>query len=153
MAKKLLKAAEPDLTHFTLFGISCHLKDYRLSFLLNKHLHLEFSKLDDFRDFSFYSADDEDNFNRYFLLSNRNTETVLIPELKQTDFVMLVEGPYKKKQKDWLLENIKTIPNVLTSFEIRFETIKDHSNLLHDIELHFINITKNLKVKFSPSKK
>ncbi|HNW74342.1 MAG TPA: IPExxxVDY family protein [Bacteroidales bacterium] len=153
MAKKVLQSAESGSLHYTLFGISCHLKDFRLSYLLNKQLGMDFSKKDDFREFSFYLYADEDHFNTYFLLSNRGPEKVMIPELKQTDYLMLVEGPCKKKQKEWLLENIRAIPNVLTAFEIRFETIKNHPSLLDDLELHFIEINKELKIKYSPVKK
>lgn len=153
MSKKLLQATDTGSLHYTLFGISCHLKDYRLSFLINRQLGMDFARMDDFLDFSFYLYPDEDNFNTYFLIANRSPEKVLIPELKQTDFLMLVEGPFNKSQKERLLENIRTISNVLTAFEIRFETIKNHPSLLNDLELHFDNINKELKIKYSPVKK
>ncbi|MCK9218884.1 MAG: IPExxxVDY family protein [Bacteroidales bacterium] len=152
MAKKILSDVRSEPVLYTLFGISCHLKDYRLSFLLNRKLELEFIKLDDFREFSFYSCSQEDCFNEYFLLANRGPETILLPELKQTDFLLLVEGPFKKQQKDDLLENIRTIPNVLTSFEIRFSTIKNHETFLTDLEMHCMNIRKETKIKYSPIK-
>jgi hypothetical protein len=153
MPKKIIHASIPGNAPFTIFGISCHLKDYRLSFLLNKNLNLEFVKLDDFNDFSFYSCKVEETFNTFFLLANRNPEAVLLPELKQTDYLLVVEGPVKKTQKEKLLENIRGIQNVLTAFEIRFETIKHYDTLLNDLELHHNRITKELKVTFSPIKK
>jgi len=163
MAKKIGLETRSEPALYTLFGVSCHLKDYRLSFLLNQYLELEFIKMEDFRtlatsqresdNFSFYSCRDEDRFNIYHLVANRGERLALLPELKQTDFLLLVDGPFKKAQKDHLLAAVKSIPNVLTSFEIRFETIKNYEVFLTDLEIHFTNITRNQKVKYSPFKK
>jgi hypothetical protein len=163
MARKIILETRSEPALYTLFGISCHLKDYRLSFLLNQGLDLEFIKMEDFRaaiaprkepdGFSFYFYRDEDRFNAYYLLANRGEESVLLPELRQTDFLLLLEGPCKKAQKDHLLSTIKAIPNVLTAFEIRFETIRNYENFLTDLEIHFMTLTRDSKVKYSPLKK
>jgi hypothetical protein len=153
MAKKILIETRSEPVLFTLFGISCHLKDYRLTFLLNKVLELEFTKMEDFNNYSFYYCRDEDRFNTYYLLGNRGQEAILFPGLKQTDYILLVEGPFKKVQKEKLLENIRGIQNVLTAFEIRFETIKNYELVLADLEIHMIQINKESKIKYSPSKK
>jgi len=152
MAKKILIETRSEPALFTLFGISCHLKDYRLSFLINKKLELEFVKMEDFMGYSFYFCRDEDRFNTYYLLGNRGQDTILLPGLKQTDFILLVEGPFKKNQKDKLLENIRSIQNVLTAFEIRFETIKNYEIVLTDLEIHLMNIQREAKVQYSPTK-
>jgi hypothetical protein len=153
MAKKILIETRSEPALFTLLGVSCHLKDYRLSYLLNKKLELEFVKMEDFTGYSFYFCRDEDRFNAYYLLGNRSQDTILFPGLKQTDFILLVEGPFKKVQKDKLLENMRGIQNVLTAFEIRFETIKNYETVLTDLEIHFMNINRESKIKYSPSKK
>jgi len=150
MAKKVFLETRPESILFTLFGISCHLKDYRLSYLFNKKLELEFVKMEDFNGYSFYFCRDEDCFNSYYLLGNRGEEAILLPVLKQTDFLLLVEGPVKKIQKERLLEKIKSIQNVLTAFEVRFETIKNYETLLTDLELHLMKILKEAKIKYSP---
>jgi hypothetical protein len=163
MAKKILLDTRSEPARYSLFGISCHLKDYRLSFLLNQKLELALIKMDDFTMiagqgkvpdiFSFYFCRDEDHYNAYYLVSNRGQEGVLLPDLKQTDYLLLVEGPFKKNQSDKLLDVIRSIPNVLTAFGIRFETIRNYESFLTDLELHFMNIVKESKVKYSPSKK
>ena len=109
--------------------------------------------MDDFHGYSLYYCHDEDCFNTYYILGNRGEESALLPELKQTDFLLLVEGPFKKVQKERLLENIKGIQSVLTAFEIRFETIKNYETILNDLEIHFMNINKESKVTYSPFKK
>jgi hypothetical protein len=108
--------------------------------------------MEDFMEYSFYYCRDEDRYNIYYLLGNRGQDNILFSGLKQTDYIMLVEGPFKKIQKDKLLENIRSIQNVLTAFEIRFETIKNYETVLIDLEIHLMNIQKESKVKYSPSK-
>jgi hypothetical protein len=153
MAKKVFLESRAEPTLFTLFGISCHLKDYRISYHLNHKLELSLVKMDDFLGYSFYFCRDEDHFNSYYLLGNRGQESILLPDLKQTDFILLLEGPVKKAQKEQLLEKIRGIQNVLTAYEVRFETIKNYSQMLTDIELHLMNILKEAKIKYSPIKK
>jgi hypothetical protein len=153
MAKKVFLESRAEPTFFTLIGISCHLKDYRISYHLNQKLDLSLTKMDDFLGYSFYFCRDDDCFNAYYLLGNRGPELILLPDLKQTDFLLLVEGPVKKAQKERLLEKIRGIQNVLTAFEVRFETIKNYTLMLSDLELHLMNILKEAKIKYSPVKK
>lgn len=143
--------AEP--VQFALFGISCHLKDYRLSYHLNQSLELTLVKMEDFRGFSFYHCRDEDHFNIYNLLGNRGQESILLPDLRQTDFLMIVEGPFRKPQKEHFLGRTRSIPHVLTAFEIRPETIRNQALLLSDLELHLMNIRKETRIRYSPVKK
>jgi hypothetical protein len=152
MARKVMLETRAGQALYTLFGISCHLKDYRLSFHINNALDLQLVKLDDFREFSLYLSRDEDYFNIYYLIGNRAPEAILVPDLKQTDFLLLVEGPFKKAQKDKLLAGIRSIQNVLTAFEVKFETIRNYGVLLTDLELHMMEIQKESKVKYSPPK-
>ena len=153
MAKKKILDTSPDTALFTLFGICCHLKDFRLSYFLNNTLELELVKMEDFMGFSFYFCRHEDGEFSYYLLGNRKQEAILLPDLKQTDFILLAEGPVNKTQKNRLLESIRGIQNVLTAFEIRFETIKNYNLILTDLELHLMNILKEKKIKYSPSLK
>ena len=157
MSKKIFLEIRSEPAIFTLIGISCHLKDYRISFLLNKHLGLDFLKMEDLKitltdkkdpaEFSLYNYYDEDYFNRYYLICNRSQEYVLAPEIKQVDFLLIVEGEFKKAQKDRLIKSIRSIPNVLTAYEIKFAEIKNYETLLNDMEMHLMNIIKEKKIK------
>jgi hypothetical protein len=153
MAKKVFLENRSEPSRYTLFGISCHFKDYVLSYHVNIALHFELVKMDDLQGFSYYACRDEDHFNVYHLLGNRGQEAILLPDLKQTDFLLLLEGPVKKARKDKILASIKGIQSVLTAFEVRPETIKNYNQVLIDLELHQINIQKELKTKYSPVKK
>ena len=154
MAKKFMLESRAEPSFYTLAAVSCHLKDYRLSFLLNQKLPAGFRKMDDFHgNYSLYFYLDEECRNSYYLVSNRSEEKVLFPELKQTDFVILVEGQYKKNQINYLISTIKSIPNVLTTFEIQAESLKNFSGFLADLELHFLNFKIESKPKLVFTKK
>jgi len=103
-------------------------------------------------EFSLYHYYDEDYFNNYYLIANRSQEFVLLPEIKQVDFLMIVEGEFKKAQKDRVIKCIRSIPNVLTAYEIKFAEIKNHETLLNDLEMHFMMIAKEKKIKYTQAK-
>jgi len=155
MAKKILLKIRSEPAFYTLIGVSCHLMDYRLLHLLNKELGFNFSKEDDLKinvpamkqviPFSFYTYKDEDQRNSYNLIANFSQDVVLVPEFKHTDFIMLIEGDLKKNKKDALLKAIRSVPKVLTAFEIKVADIKNPETFLTDIEMHLIDIRKETK--------
>jgi hypothetical protein len=163
MARKVFLDVKAEPVFFTLIGISSHVKDYRISFLLNTHLGFDFRKLEDLKitltpkkdstGFSLYHYRDEDFFNDYYLVANRSQEYVLAPEVKQVDFLLIVEGAFRKAQKDSLIKAIRSIPNVLTAYEVNLAEIRNHETLLNDMEMHFMNIHKENKIKYQPKVK
>jgi hypothetical protein len=155
MAKKILLKSRSEPAFYTLIGISCHLMDYRLLHLINKELGFNFTKEDDFKinvtskkqvtSFSLYSWKDEDQRNSYYLIANFSQDIVLIPEFKHTDFVMLIEGDFKKQRIDTLLKAIRSVPKVITAFEIKVSDLKNPETFLTDLEIHVTEIRKECK--------
>jgi hypothetical protein len=85
---------------YLVFGISCHLKDYRVAGVLNQALGMDFirqsidlpvkgGKMDRFPCFLYKNADVH---LRYMLLDNQNDEVYLMGNLKQYDFFLFIEG-------------------------------------------------------------
>ncbi len=85
---------------FLLYGISCHLKDYRVAWYLNKQLKLDFirdtvslvTSKAEAHEFSIYRSKDEANRLNYYLLDNYSEGFPLVKSLKQYDFFVIVEG-------------------------------------------------------------
>ncbi|MFH1937321.1 MAG: IPExxxVDY family protein, partial [Bacteroidota bacterium] len=135
-------------------GLSTQLKDYRLSFLLNRLPEFQFTRFKDLlvnipeeeepAHFSLYTCYDEEGFNTYTLLSNRNSDHFLVPSLRQTDYLLIIDGPFKKQQKDELVKALRAIPNMLLAAEINPSTIKQFENLITDLELHIMKNKKQL---------
>lgn len=125
---------------FIVFAISCHAKDYRLCWNLNKVLGIELSKKDDYQldlkqskknsTHSFYSYNDETNRLKYSLVSNRSDIGFLIEEHKETDYFFIIEGFYDLLDLTEMLHKIKSIDIVLTSFKIDPYKLKSKQNLI-----------------------
>jgi hypothetical protein len=153
MARKILLDVHSEPVYITLIGVSCHFKDYRFTHLLNKGLGFSFAKETELpvvvpgrkeqSVFSFYQFRDEENYLHYSLIANRSEEFVLVPEARQVDFILVIEGEMKKSRVNALLKGIGSIQNVLMAYEIKTTAIKNIENLLTDIELHLMNIRRS----------
>jgi len=157
MTKKILLKTRSEPAVYTLIGIACHLMDYRFLYWLNcepgfnfikeADLKIGFPGLDHSVAFSFSSYYDEDHRNSYYLVSNFSGVVVLLSEFRQIDFILLIEGDFKKKQKDALMAIIRSIPKVLTAYEIKLTDIKNAESFLTDVEMHVSEIRQEIKSK------
>jgi hypothetical protein len=134
---KILLSIEEDYD-FILIGVSCHTKDYRLCWEINKSLNsdlkrtedLEISKKGEVNFFSFYEYIDEDNYIEYYLISNLGSNGYLIPEQKKVDFFLLLKGNTSTNQAKDIIGRINSLSLVLTSFKIDPNQLKSKHNLL-----------------------
>ena len=125
---------------FTLFGISCHEKDYRICWALNNKLRLEFKKVQDIESkekkkkentkYPLFEFIDEEAHREYFIIGNRSDSALLIPEQKHADYFLMVRGNFNDAEKEILLKNIKSIQIILTAFEIQPNELKSKQNLI-----------------------
>lgn len=150
MAKKL-KLDPGFSSDFTIIGISCHLKDYKMAFNVNSKLGLNLKRGTDFasptpegRDctYSFYHSGHESGKCNYFLLSNHHPESKLLPYLKTTDYFFIIDEVLGPSSIQALITPIRQIQNVLTAFEVKQDTVKNIDTFLSDLELH---ITETLQ--------
>ena len=147
---------------FRLLAIHSSVEEYKLAFLLNKHLGLRLvrSRKDvDFQVgtlqvlFALYSFEDLQKYRNYHLVSNiANGEQVanavanslfgeeqvsfhkihLLPEYKKVDFFLKIEEESIPVSEEQLLKQIKEIPQVSTAYFIDFHQIKSKENLIFD---------------------
>ena len=138
MAKKKL-LIENDYDFF-LFGISCSEKAYRLCWALNMQLKTSFQKNNDIEineknvkeqvRFSVFAFKNEELFSDYKIIANRSGNKFLIPEFKQADYLLLVQGEFPYEEKASVLKKIKSISFVQTAFEIEPQKLKSKENLI-----------------------
>lgn len=136
-----------------LFGISCHKKDYWIAYHLNELLRINLrrisdfpfyqSRLDEILEYPLFHDFAKDEQMGYFLISNFNQQSPLFPELKTTDFFLLVQGRLPDSTKAGILSGIRSISGVLTAFIPETKKLKEYDNFLSDLELHLTS----LKVK------
>ena len=125
---------------FTLIGVSCHEKDYRLSWALNNNLNLELAKTKDLKidskkykeplSHSMFAFVSEEQYRQYYLISNKGTQVLLVPEQKAADFFLLIKGTLLNDDKAIILKKVKDTPGVLTAFGIDPNKLKSKENLL-----------------------
>ena len=120
---------------FLLLGLSCFEKDYRLCWLINKQLGVAFSRADDlcllrndveqcFPRFT-YSWESEDA--ELTLLKNRAAAGVLLPELRQVDYLLKVDA--EELPQD-LVEQVRQVPRVAAVFVLEPNGLKEKEVLL-----------------------
>jgi hypothetical protein len=140
---------------YTLIGIHTTEEDYRLAFLLNKHLGIQFKRANYDLDFvnqhqnssySIYDHVDGEFDNNWFLISNifktkskpnitelfseSETKMFLIPEKKRVDFFVKIEGDYDMEFIVKTVEKINQIPEIITSYTIETNTLKSKEFLI-----------------------
>ena len=137
---------------FSIVAISCHLKDYRVTYYLNKALGSHLKKIDDLiikeqkntnpRNYSLYIYYDSDNRTYFYLVSNHHPDGKLFSSLKQTDYFLLIKEHVNNHSKQKIIKTIRDIPGVLTAYMIDMNTVKHVNHLLSDLEMHLMNISK-----------
>ncbi len=136
MAKLTLEVEED--YDFDLVGICSHVKDYRLSWEINKALGFDLMKDNNYeinvkgasQSYSFFSFIDEENLIEFYLVNNRCANGVLLPEEKRSDYFLMTKGVLRGGQKAQIIKQIDNIKNVLKTHEIEVNQLKSKSNLL-----------------------
>lgn len=123
---------------FQLIGISSHVKDYRLSFELNKKFNIQLSKekevlfstkKGDKAEFSMYFYQDEAEERDIRLISNKHQGRFLVAEQKAADFFLMLYD-YNPIDVSDILRDIRKIKVVITAFDVDVTTLKSKENLL-----------------------
>ena len=113
---------------FALIGISCHLKDYRFVWLLNRALQSNFIKTK-----QFHLHDSDLNFSQFqysmelsiaHVFSNRSATGYLVNGKPQIDYWLKLEEIDGELLNKWM-EEIKTIPQVLVAYEEAAKKVKE----------------------------
>ncbi|MGB0887227.1 MAG: IPExxxVDY family protein [Vicingaceae bacterium] len=134
---KMVLTLEEDYD-FSLIGISCHTKDYRLCWEINKSLSIDLFRSSDFEinkknetsTYSFYECIDEVNYLEYYLISNRSNTGFLIPEQKSVDFFLMLKGNVSNNLTTNIITKLNALALILTTFEINPNSLKSKQNLL-----------------------
>lgn len=145
-------------TSFSLLAIHCKLEDYRLAYLLNKHLGLNLSRMDRDLDYKYFAASysiyewqDNENETSWNLVSNvckREEDSLqssgslftnqnkilktfyLLPEFKNVDYLLKISDETLSFKEKIVLNIIQSIPQVITSYSIDVEELKSKDNLI-----------------------
>lgn len=131
MAKQRLEIEQDE--DFVVLGISCHDKDYRLCWKLNKQCHLALARFEPGQTnpdvssaYSYFKEDDRIDYN---LIANRTDTGWLLPNHKTVDYFFTLCDPHEGPIDD-LLHKIRSINNVLAVYEMDMVTESDLDKLI-----------------------
>ncbi len=141
---------------YTLIGITSVLEDYHLAFKINKLFNialrrnkkvLNFAK--NKAKFSIYDFENSKTFDFWSLLTNKQiieekitkntfnlfdslySTYILIPEKKEVDYFLKIEGEYTSQKIEKIIKNIQTIDGVQVCYRINPLLLKSKTNLIY----------------------
>jgi hypothetical protein len=134
---KLVLEIEEDYD-FYLIGIVAHVKDYRLSWELNRNLNLGLFKDQDLeikmkensKSFSFHLYVDEDNSIEYYLIGNRSESGYLIPEESKCDYLFILKGNITDETVEDIIKQLNSFKLILACYSLDVENLKSKKNLI-----------------------
>lgn len=106
---------------FEAIGLSCHIRDFKLAWLLNKHLGWDLVRETltvrptpkaDPHPYTAFRFRNQDHHLQYLIIANRGKEGLLVKKLTQFDFFLLVEGYLEMFEKDDCIRTIQQIAEV-----------------------------------------
>lgn len=127
---------------YNLLAIVSPLKDYTLSFFINKLLDLQMMKYDDLTfnskkgSYSWYYYKQGNKYLSCYLIGNNHPKGKLIPTLTNFDYFFLVKDAIDQKQIQAMAAGIRSIKNVVGVFSQDISAIKDMDILIGYNEFH-----------------
>lgn len=141
---------------FSLVGIHCNLEDYKLVYLLNKALEVNFKRSENdltFRNgasYSFFEWENEKEHKQWSFVSNIYRQEIkamgttgslfsseitmqtipLIPEYKKVNYFLKLSDDMQSVNKTKMLKTIHNIPQVVTAYVIDPEQLMSKGNLI-----------------------
>lgn len=137
MIKKFLKL-DFDFD-FVLIAITSQLKDYRLCHQINLITKTDFRKIDDlalnfkgdlFKYHSRYLHKITNNDCRFYLIVNKGSDGLLIPEMREVDYFILIKEFIDEEDLTLFLTRLKTVKDLQAAVEINPHRLKSKENLL-----------------------
>lgn len=121
-----------DEYEFLAYGISCHLKDFRVAWNLNRLFRFDLIRHNlDLPDregtthsYSKYVYHDSDNHLRYFLVSNFSEDITLIKTLKEYDYFLLIEGYIDIFDEERFLDQLQALESLQMVAEVNPEDLR-----------------------------
>lgn len=141
MAKKLSLQIDY-FEGYHLLGVVSNLKDYTLTFHVNKLLGLDLKKYDDLKpipegkqEYPWFCHWRKEDPVSYYLVGNYHPLGILIPSQKNFDFFILIKNGSEQKILE-IASRLRTIDKVNGVFQLEMGKIKDMNIIMEILELH-----------------
>jgi len=134
---KLEVAMEED---FCLLGLVTDEPDYRLCWLLNRHLEMGFEKMDDLvlhhrklheeQEFSHFAYSDEEAMVTYRLIKNRTENGYFLEELKNIDYLIHIQGEIITDKIEPFLQITAKLEPIRICIPVNLQHLKNKERLM-----------------------
>ncbi|MNL22296.1 hypothetical protein D3C87_1436370 [compost metagenome] len=125
---------------FVLIAITASLKDYVLCHKINTSLNFGFEKIEDHEvyfnideeplAFSKYYFFVEQGEIEYYIISNRNAEGFLIPEMNKVDFFMIIHQYIDKEDLNFIISGLNKLSDIQVAAQIDPVKLRSKENLV-----------------------
>ncbi|TCD12675.1 IPExxxVDY family protein [Pedobacter frigidisoli] len=125
---------------FILIAITAPLKDYVLCHKINTRLNTQFEKIEDHEiffnidepalSFSKYYFFVEQGEVEYYLISNRSSDGLLIPEMSNVDFFIIIKEFIDQEDLNYLINGLNKLPDIQVAAKINPAKLKNKENLV-----------------------
>lgn len=125
---------------FSIWGINSGMEEYRLCLNLNQHLSWHLKRVNDiefyspqikaFKHFNAYKYINTQDFYTLELIQNKNGGNILIPELKNFDYLFLLHGEDDYFDREAFSQLLEKIPGIQSVIQLEVNSLKSKHNLL-----------------------
>lgn len=125
---------------FILIAITASLKDYVLCHKINTRLGFDFERIEEHEvyfnvdqaplSFSKYYFYVEQGENEYFIVSNRNSDGFLIPEMNKVDYFLIIHQFLDKDDLNYILSGLNKLSDIQVAAQIDPYKLKSKENLI-----------------------
>ena len=125
---------------FCLLGVAADEPDYKLCWMVNQALDMNFEKQEDLvlfhkkldadQSFSLFHFKDEDALVTYRIIKNRSSHGFFLDELKNLDFLIHIQGEISTNQVDKFMRSLGILPSIRMSVPVDLTRIKNMERLL-----------------------
>ncbi len=125
---------------FILIAVTAPLKDYVLCHKINTNLNTHFEKVEDheiyfnidepiwsFSKFYFFVEQGEVE---YHLISNKSSDGLLIPEMSNVDFFIIIKEYIDQEDLNYLINGLNKLPDIQVAAKIEPAKLKSRENLV-----------------------
>jgi len=133
----------PDFSDYQIFGLSTHLKDYKLCWLINNLMRTTLERHPDLqvegdppRDYSLFVHNNAFEQIDLFLLSNFCNHIPWFAKAKHFHYFFIIGGNPLSSQMGFFEKTLKSVPQMLLVTKLSADEKKLAQPLLTDFELH-----------------
>ena len=125
---------------FCLLGIVTDEPDYKLCWMINQAIEVNFEKLEDLnlyhrklqedQSFSLYEYHDEDTLVTYRIIKNRTSNGYFLDDLKNLDYLVHIQGEIKKDKINEFMHAAGTLVSVRMCVPVDLIRIRNKERFL-----------------------